>query len=94
MKAKRIEHDVARNLFEIFAHTVIDSDIDYRTTAAVLPANEFEELSGMKAGSYYNFTNIHCGCVHDCCGCMCGFGLQIFHNENFITIIFTINFNY
>lgn len=94
MKAKRIEYDVAQRLSEIFTYTVIDSDIDYRKSAVVLPVNEFEELSGMEAGDYYNFTNTHCGCVHDCCGCACGFSLQIFHNELFITIIFEVNFNY
>ena len=73
----------------------IDGNIDFIVDVFTLKNEEFAELAQLPLLNIHFYTSMHCGCVHDCCGCISSVSIDIINNKNgYITIFVHTCYNY
>jgi len=84
----------------------IGGDYDYKIKAIVLHDNEYKRgVLKYEDGTPIPFSHLknlnlrggrHCGCEHDCCGCMTSWSIKSSYSSKLKvnTIIITTHFNY
>lgn len=83
------------SLFNEYKSLTVDGDIDFKVEAFILSKDEFAELTVLPLLNLHFYTSMHCGCEHDCCGCVSSVSIDIVNNKNgFVTIFVKTSFNY
>lgn len=75
---------------------VIGGDYDESVKGIVIDTRDNDKLirNASKIGRSKIHRRFHCGCEHDCCGCLCGISIDAYKNGNFITVVGVFRFNY
>ena len=75
---------------------VIGGDYDESVKGTVIDIRGDDKLfrNASKIGRSKIYRQFHCGCVHDCCGCLCGISVDAYKNGDFITVVGRFGYNY
>jgi hypothetical protein len=75
--------------------TPVDGDYDYKVEALVLKESEYTQTTKIKPVNLDYYQSFHCGCEHDCCGCVSSISIEVINNRNgYVTIFVRTSFNY
>lgn len=74
---------------------LIDSDYDFKAYERVLIGRvTYARYKKLDRIARKNTTSPHCGCEHDCCGCVCGRGMKVEVLPTGFKITYNESFNY
>ena len=103
MKTKKAALNYLESNYDTFLESLereyksftFDGDIDFVVMGFILKDEEFAELTELPLLNIHFYTSTHCGCAHDCCGCISSRTIDIVNNKNgYITIFVNTGYNY
>lgn len=76
----------------------IEGEIDFETRGCILTEKQVIELFGEKNAKqlkkFKAYKRFHCGCEHDCCGCISSLSVLVQKVESYFVFVITAGFNY